>query len=237
MNITRAFADPDILSGITEVDLSRHPWPGYTFAPGSSAAADLVDSSYDALAEALRINRSAILTVRQVHGATVVTEKGAGTDADAIITNGRGVLLGVKLADCAGVLLHDPVRHVIAAIHSGWRGTAANITSASVTALRERYGTDPADLRAWISPCASGRVYEVGEDVADVLAAHCRPHGSRWTFDNRAAITEQLRDAGLDHRHIAGHDACTITDPHWHSHRRDRERAGRMLAFIGMFPA
>ncbi len=237
MNITRAFADPDVISGITEVDLSRHPWPGYTFAPGNSATVELVESSYDALAEVLGIDRSGILTVCQVHGATVVTEKGAGTDADAIITNKRGVLLGVKLADCAGILLHDPVRQAIAAIHSGWRGTAAEITAASVNALRERYGTDPADVRAWISPCASGGVYEVGEDVAGVLSAHCRPYGSRWTFDNRAAITEQLCAAGVQQHHIAGRDACTITDPHWHSHRRDRERAGRMLAFIGMFPA
>ncbi len=237
MTSIRAFPDPDLISGVTGVDTQVLPWPGYTFSTGTSATADHVEASYHALAEHLGVPRAHILTVHQVHGDTVVTEKGAGSPADAIMTAVPGFLLGVKLADCAGVLIYDPVRKAVAAVHSGWRGTAADIVGATVDAMQRTYGTRPAELRCWISPCASGARYEVGADVYAVLAPYCTPQGDRWLFDNRAAITDQLVRAGVSAAAIEGDDLCTMTDDRWHSHRRDGERAGRMLAFIGVFPA
>ena len=242
MNITRAFSDPELISGMTLVDTHDLPWPGATFSASESALAPVVARSYELLALALDVPRPRIATVHQVHGAEVVCIDNPDSivanqerKADALITSCRGVVLGVKLADCCGVLLYDPIRHVIAAIHSGWRGTAANITARAVALLAGRYGCVASDLQAWLSPCASGRVYEVGTDVYEVLSSYCQPLSSgKWLFDNHRAIVDQLNGAGLREHNIDVDSACTITELRYHSYRRDRGRSGRMLAFIGM---
>ena len=242
MNITRAFSDPELISGMTLVDTHELQWPGATFSISQASEAPDVARSYELLASALGVARRHIATVHQVHGAEVVCIDDPDSiamnqerQADALITSCRGVVLGVKLADCCGVLLHDPVREVVAAIHSGWRGTAANITAHAITLLAGRYGCMASDLQAWLSPCASGRVYEVGADVHEVLGRYCRPRADgKWLFDNHRAIVDQLVSSGVLQRRISVDEMCTITDLRYHSYRRDRGRSGRMLAFIGM---
>lgn len=242
MNITRAFSDPALISGMTLVDTHDLPWPGATFSASESAAAGHVERSYELLAASLNVPRRQIVTVHQVHGREVVcvddsesTESVRTLRADALITSHRGLVLGVKLADCCGVLVHDPVRHVVAAIHSGWRGTACGIAAHAVEQLTKRFASDPAELIAWLSPCASGSVYEVGRDVHGALGAYCQPLGEgKWLYDNHRAIADQLNGAGLREHNIDVDSACTITELRYHSFRRDRGRSGRMLAFIGM---
>lgn len=243
MQIRTAFDRTDVRSGVTMVDTSVVPWPGYSFGHTPSLSADDVERSYAALAEHLEIHREDIATVTQVHGTSVVIvddeRPDAATHADALVTSRERWVVGVKLADCCGVLLVDPVHRAIAAVHSGWRGTAGNIVGAVLTTMHTAYGTQASDVHAWLSPCASGDVYEVREDVASVLSDYCTPvpgSTSQWTFDNHAAISAQLRAAGVLPSSIVCDPACTITNTQWHSHRRDGIRAGRMLAFIGLRP-
>ncbi|MBU3679755.1 MAG: peptidoglycan editing factor PgeF [Candidatus Kapabacteria bacterium] len=242
MKFIPALTDPELISGMTLIDVRDLPWPGASFSISESADASHVERSYQTLAGDLGVVREHIATVHQVHGNRCVEIESVdecrlvrNEQADALITSQRGVVLGVKLADCCGVLLHDPVRQVIAAIHSGWRGTAAGITVRTLEQFITRFGSDPAEVHAWLSPCASGRVYEVGEEVHSALPGYCRPLSeSKWLFDNHRAIVDQLLRAGLRRDTITVDDACTITDVRYHSFRRDRGRSGRMLAFIGM---
>lgn len=243
MLIQPALPTGNVISGVTMVDTSVMPWPGYTFGHTTATSPELVAQSYDALAEALGVRRSSIVTATQVHGATIAVVEdaapNAATYADALITNRSGWLLGVKLADCCGVLMYDPAHNAIAAVHSGWRGTAQHIVAATIDALQHHYGTRPSDLQVWLSPCASGSTYVVRNDVHAALPAYCSPiNGSttQWLFDNHAALRAQLSDAGVPLQSIITHASCTITDQRWHSHRRDGEQAGRMLAFIGLRP-
>ena len=225
------------------VDSTELPWPGYSFAVTSASSEAEVARSYEVLAQSLGVPRTAIITVTQVHGSDSVVVEHDRPDthvqADALLTNSPNWILGVKLADCCGVLLHDPVHHAIAAIHSGWRGTAQNIVAKVLTKMQAVYGTQPADLMAWLSPCASGSRYHVREDVVAVLGEFCTPtddQTSLWTFDNHQAITTQLVRAGVPSASIQRDPACTMVDTRWHSHRRDGAKAGRMLAFIGLLP-
>jgi YfiH family protein len=127
------------------------------------------------------------------------------------------------------------VRQVIAAIHSGWRGTAAGITVRTLEQFTTRFGSEPEELIAWLSPCASGSIYEVGRDVYALMGGYCEPLAEgKWLFDNHRAIVDQLLSVGLLRHNITIDDACTISDARFHSFRRDRGRSGRMLAFIGM---
>lgn len=242
ISILQAFPGSDLISGMTLVDTRAMAWPGASFSISESAGADHVERSYVALSIELGVSREHIATVHQVHGDRIVEVPGLADcssvrsqQADALVTSQRGIVLGVKLADCCGVLLHDPVRQIIAAIHSGWRGTAANISGKTAGLLVDRYGCRPQDILAWLSPCASGRVYEVGTDVQSVLPGYCTPLAEgTWLFDNHRAIVDQLHSIGLLLHNITVDEACTITDARFHSFRRDRGRSGRMLAFIGM---
>ncbi|MBC8125427.1 MAG: polyphenol oxidase family protein [Candidatus Kapabacteria bacterium] len=227
MKIQQAFNDSRIWSGVTCVD--------YTFSISPSAGLEQIEQSYQALATKLGIDRKEIVVVQQVHGSKVVIAQPNHTEvADGLISATPGIVIGVKLADCCGVLMYDPVCGAVAAVHSGWRGTALNVVDAAIQKLKSDFGSDPLNLRLWLSPCASGEHYEVGEDVYSVLPEYCVPKGQKWLFDNTKAIVEQCVLAGVERENIDVFGSCTITDEQWHSYRRDKELSGRMLAFIGM---
>ena len=151
---------------------------------------------------------------------------------NAIVTDTPGLFLGIRVADCVPILLLGEDNE-IAAIHSGWRGTAADIVGATVEAMRTR------PRAAVIGPCISVEHYEVGEEVVQGVSAsgvpeHAfvhRDRGPRPHVDLRAAITWQLHRRGVTA--VSTLQNCAYADPDLHSHRRDRERSGRMLAFIG----
>ena len=96
---------------------------------------------------------------------------GAVAETDALVTNTPGVYLCVTVADCVPILIHDPGHRAVAAVHAGWRGSAAGILLHALNLMRSAFGTNPGDLRAYIGPSAGGCCYEVGAEVAD----HFRP--------------------------------------------------------------
>ena len=128
--------------------------------------------------EALSTNRSdavdfeVTLPVHQAHGSKVAevpcpSERLHGVDA--LITDRPGVRIGVKTADCVPILLLDTRRRAVAAIHSGWRGTHADIIAATMAAMRQRYGTRGEDCRAVIGPCIHLDAFEVGDELHEVF--------------------------------------------------------------------
>ena len=233
-------AGPDTVAGITMVDTSHLPWPGATFSIAESATAEQVAASYEMLAATLHVDTDSIYGLHQVHGTEITvidhdSKTHSRSPGDALVTTIPGIVIGVKVADCCGVLINDPVQHVIAAVHSGWRGTAQHITSKVIDRLVSSFHSDPSTLHVALSPCASGAQYEVGQDVFDVLSAHCAQHPSKsqtWFFDNTAAITSELVSAGILTANITADPSCTMIDRRFHSFRRDKQLSGRALAFI-----
>lgn len=88
---------------------------------------------------------------------------------DALITNQPGLLLAVQVADCLPILLADPKRRVVAAVHAGWRGTAKRIAEKTIGEMRARFGCRPADLRATIGPGIHSCCYQVGREVVEAF--------------------------------------------------------------------
>ena len=86
---------------------------------------------------------------------------------DALITELPGVAVGVRTADCVPVLLHDPVKRVVAAIHSGWKGTVQKISQKALAILAQQFGCRPADIRAAIGPSIGVESFQVGEEVVN----------------------------------------------------------------------
>jgi hypothetical protein len=176
----------------------------------------------------------------QVHECTVrfAGAPGAYPSTDALVTTVPGVVLGVTVADCVPVLLADPGAGVAAAVHAGWRGMAGGILGSAVDLLVEAHGCSPARLCAAIGPSAGVCCYEVGEEVAvrfspDVVVRR----GGRAFLDLRTAACALLASRGLPQDRIELLGGCTICAPAlYHSHRRDRDRSGRMMALVRLVP-
>ena len=192
---------------------------------------------------------SHLARVRQVHGAAVRVVRAGDLaapvpDGDAVITNAPGVALAVVAADCVPVLLADPRTGAVAAVHAGWRGTAANVVGATVTAMTREFGVRPETLVAAIGPSIGACCYEVGEELLTAFAAaghtsvdladwFARDSAGRLQLDLWQANADLLVHAGVPRArlHVAG--LCTKTHVEvLESFRVDGDRAGRMAAII-----
>ena len=101
---------------------------------------------------------------------------------DALITALPRVAVGVRTADCVPVLLYDPVKRVVAAIHSGWKGTVQKISQKALAILTEQFGCRPADIRAAIGPCIGVESFQVGEEVVARFREQGFPMEDIWCF-------------------------------------------------------
>jgi polyphenol oxidase len=208
------------------------------------------------VAVAIDVTPDALRLIRQVHGRGVFVARGADNEgaatagrrpeADVIVSGDPSQAIAVRVADCAPILIADRRLGVVAAVHAGWRGTIQRAAEAGVAALGQTFGSRPADLIAAIGPSLGPCCGEVGEEV--VAAFRDAGHGAgaiaRWftpgpsgraDLDLWRANRDQLEDAGVaaEHIHVAG--LCTKTHAAvFHSHRADRDRAGRMAGVIRM---
>jgi len=190
-------------------------------------------------------------TLRQVHGAAVhrvlkdeLPAAGAAVpEGDALVTSDGDVALGVWVADCVPILLCDPERRALGAVHAGWRGTVAGVLTAAIEALRS-LGSRPADLRAAFGPAIGACCFEVGEVVVEALllrdpgAGACVVlAGDRPRLDLIEANRRQALAAGLAPHHLQAAGLCTFCRGDLlESYRRGGGGAGRMAGLIAWTP-
>lgn len=181
--------------------------------------------------------------VSQVHGAGVVVAEAAGGpdhllgEADAVISTTPGVIVAVRIADCVPILLAaEDGPPVVAAIHAGWRGVAADVVGAAVAAVRQR--NPHGRLRAAVGPRIGVDRYEVGGEVVDGLraagvpdAAFLASRGDRVHVDLGRAVAHQLERRGVAQVELL--DRCTSAEA-FYSHRFDGPETGRQAAWIGL---
>lgn len=178
----------------------------------------------------------------QVHGKEVLitAQPGRYDGYDALITKKKGLAVNVSVADCAPILIYDPVREVAAAVHAGWKGTALGIAGETLRAMHSHFRSRPEDCAAFIGACIDACDYEVDGDVAEHFdEAFKRWDAERGKFliDLKAANLAQLLDAGLKAGRIEVSPYSTVAhNAHFFSHRKEKGATGRMLAVIGMKP-
>jgi YfiH family protein len=145
-------------------------------------------------------------------------------------------------ADCVPVLLYDPVKGAVGAVHAGWKGTVGKIVTATVKAMQEMFGTNPKDLKAGIGPSICPEVYEVGEEVIEAavkafgtkegLITHENGQGKGY-FNLWEANRIQLLSMGVPADAIEVAGICTYRQSHqFFSARKSGNRAGRFAAGI-----
>ena len=173
-----------------------------------------------------RLGAARLLSARQTHGTNIfsLTEPLAHdrevADCDALICDQPGVALMIQHADCQAVLLYDPKRHVIAAVHNGWRGSVAGILAKVVARLASDWHCQPAELRAVVSP-------SLGPCCGEFIGyrQHLPPEFQRFmprgNYVDFWRLTHwQLTGAGLRGEHIRLPTVCTRCDGDYFSHRR-----------------
>ena len=180
-----------------------------------------------------RMGVKALLSARQVHGDHIYllaqpAEEDSEVDGfDALITREPDVGLVIQHADCQAVLLYDPVREAIGAIHSGWRGSVANLIAKTIVAMGREFGTEPAHLQAVISPslgpcCAEFINYAQESPIEFQEFMDERNHFDFWQISKK-----QLLACGLQEGGITLPTTCTSCSPDYFSYRRAcRESAG-----------
>ena len=193
------------------------------------------------LAQTVGVASGSLAQMRQMHG-TNVFEAGSNhtfhPGADIAVTNDPAMAVAIRVADCVPILLCDRVSGAVAAVHAGWRGTAAGAAIAAVRALTSRYGTHPHDVVAAVGPSIGPCCYEVGRDLARHFSEH--PEAPMWFTQDASphldlwrATRDQLRRAGVLPGHIHVCELCTFDYPAlFHSYRRDGQQAGRLVAAI-----
>lgn len=179
--------------------------------------------------------------LRQMHSNRILRvdcKPGCAGEGDGLVTACPGVLLAVRTADCLPLFLVDIERRVVAAVHAGWRGTAAAISIRAVETLIGEFGGRPTNLLVAIGPGIGPCCYEVGPEVAERFAplfpelAGVRGKGR---LDLVEANRRQLVAAGVSADRIYRGAPCTCCHPEeFHSHRRDPSSRGRMVSAIGI---
>jgi YfiH family protein len=211
-----------------------------------------------------------LVTLKQFHSDLVHVFDTTPADpcrGDASATNQPALLLGVQTADCVPILLVDPKKRAVAAVHAGWRGTLQRIVTKTIGKMQMEFAARPADLLAALGPAIGGCCYEVGTEVSsaylaqfpnaaewfDELRTGDEPNPLQWLsmmppghqpppknvfLDLRKANRAQLLAAGLSAKNIFVSDLCTACRRDLlFSYRKEGTQSGRLLSVIGIRPS
>ena len=202
-------------------------------------AAALLESDMDysfVLADQIHGDHIAVIRDKKSRGWS--QRESAVAQCDALVTDQKGVILGVLSADCVPILLYDPTHGVVAAIHAGWRGSAAKITAKCVATIQKEFDTDPSDIVAGIAPSIGRCCYEVGGEVAAHFAQYegvVESQGEKYMLDLPEVNRLQLVTAGVPSSHIELSGICTAChDEDFFSYRKTGGCSGRFLTMIGL---
>lgn len=162
-------------------------------------------------------------------------------DCDGLITERKDIVLYTKHADCLAIYFYDREKEVIGICHSGWRGSYERIGIEVLENMRREYGSEPKDILVGIGIGIAPENYEVSQDFYETFQKRYSPklleevfmrEGERYLFHNERFNYNLLRDYGILEENIICSNLCTYSDKTLHSHRRDREKAGRNRAYI-----
>ena len=217
-----ARAPVEFFPALSAIDICRHAFiervPGIDVSHDKAEVLKRLDAAHREARLEVGMANWPLLTAQQVHGhkialvdQTIANDK-EFAGCDGLITNQKKIALGIHVADCCAVYIVDPNTPAIALVHSGKKGTEQEIVANAILALRENFGSEPANLIIQLSPCIRPPHYEI---------------------DFAAKIIEQCRSAGATK--IYASSKCTACDvARYYSYRAEKGKTGRMLALLGL---
>ena len=232
--------------------VSQGMWSSLNLGVSRGDNPEHVRENYRRFFTAIGVDGKKLVTTNQVHGGKVRVVTAADWkddpygrveyEADGLMTDTPGVVLMIYSADCLPILLYDPVRRVAAAVHAGWRGTAAGIAATAVERMKEVYDCRPEDILAAIGPGIGPCCFETHEDVPNAMMAAVSSaalpyikvlESGKFSLDLKGINAQLMIRAGVSPDHIAVCGECTacMGEKYW-SHRRMGDNRGSMAAAI-----
>jgi len=199
---------------------------------------------YQLIADAMGINVSDILIPKQMHTDNILeifSKEDKITDPiDGFITNIPNIPIATTFADCIPLFFYDPVKNVIANIHSGWKGTVKKIGAKAIEMLNKDYGSKPENIICLIGPCirkdhflVNGDVKEIFENMfkdlckkAEIIIATDKSNniGKQYAIDTVLINKLIFKEMGLQEKNIIDCEICTVCkSDEFHSFRVEKE--------------
>lgn len=247
-----ALAAPELVHGFfgREGGVSNGTYASLNCGPGSGDDVKAVLENQQRLCTAIGMAQEKLLYCKQVHSPKVVTVTSSWTyqdrpEADALVTQEKGIILGVLTADCAPVLFLDSRAGVIGAAHAGWKGALAGITDATLDAM-QALGAKTSYICAVIGPCIQQNSYEVGPEFLEAFlktGEHTRvffkeaPRMGHFLFDLPAYVLARLKAAGVNAAYSLGLDTMSDAKRYFSYRRttlRKEAKNGVQMAIIGL---
>jgi len=231
-NVIAVFTEANRIkdTGINSVD-------GLKFGINTEEKTKKIKKNYQRLLEIIGFQSVSIALANQVHGSKIqlVNQPGLYQDVDGLITKKKKLPIGIQVADCAAVLLADDKEEIVGAFHAGWRGAISGIIPKGIGRMNE-LGGDCLNYKAYVSPCISKKMFEVGEEVAIQFPEKFVDwnHYSKPHVDLKEFLKHQLMTSGVLESNIEVSEECTMQNSRFFSYRRERDRAGRMLGLISL---
>lgn len=230
---------PQIIFGFsTKIGLNRgHPYY-FNMSFSVQDSKENVLENRKSFFKRLGLGKNSVATQKQVHGDNVTyVESGINCgESDAMITDKPDIGLAISSADCPAIFLYDTENKLIAAVHSGWRGTDKKILLKVLTKLETDFKSKPNNIIAYISPSISQRNYEVGEEVALLFdEKYFVKRNSKYLLNLQYLNRDLMLSYGLLKDNIQVSPLCSFEmNDLLHSYRRDGELSGRAFGVIAM---
>lgn len=212
---------------------------------------EILQKSYDKICNALKLDKTNMLKPHQTHTDRVEIVEDTQKyydNVDGVITNKRNIILCTTSADCTSLLFYDPIKKVIADVHSGWRGTIQKIGQKAVQKMIEKYECKPEDIICCICPHIRKCHFEVEDDVMHLFKSKFKYTGKisqiikegrkidgvqKYNIDTTLINTLILKEIGIADENIIDSNICTVCESDkFHSYRVDKENSGRNAAII-----
>jgi len=195
--------------------------------------------------ESLGIEYSSLVSAKQIHSANIkragLLHKGNGAltyetslaDTDAIITNEKKLPIAIFSADCLSIFFYDPASRSIGLVHAGWRGTAENIASKTVAAMRAEFNSRPEDMHIFLGPAIRSCCYQVQEDFQDKFPQGLLRQGGNFFLDLAGINKQELIGCRIDPAKITDCSICTACqNGEYFSFRKEGSCCGRIMSVM-----
>jgi len=211
---------------LSAIGICRHVFtqriPGIDVSHDKPEVLKRLDAAHHEIRNAIGVGDWPLFTAEQIHGNKIAVASCSGSrvgcedrcfpGCDGIVTNERGIALGVHVADCCAVYIVDPKTPAIGLVHSGRKGTELGVVVNAIKQMNERFGSNAAELTVQLSPCIRPPHYEI--DFAATIVRQCGALG-----------VKEIHDSGVC-------TACHVGL--YYSYRAEKGKTGRMLALLGL---
>jgi len=207
----------------------------------SLSVGDIVENAKEnrkAFFAELGLSEEKVAIQKQTHNDIVryVTNGGIVGESDAMITDKKNLGLAIGVADCTPIFIYDSENKVVAAVHSGWRGTEKRILEKTIMKLKDEFNSKPEKLVAYIGPSISQKNYEVRQEITGLFDDKYKiKKGEKYLLDVAFVNYDMLINSGLQKGNIEKSNLCTYEEKDLlHSFRRDGQKSGRSMGVIAI---